>query len=116
MHDCINTLSQYLRLTPYQSETLIRNTDKYNMGRVVKRGGVLYVPYVSHGVLERIKNMVFGVRADLIGQNKMLVTNRRNVKFCKNGYYYVKIGPYTYYADAYGRAVSRDEFFSGVSY
>ena len=115
MHDYINTLSRYLRLTPYQSEILIRNIDKYNMGRIVKRGGVLYVPYMSRGLCGRIKKIIFGACADLIGQNKMLVTNRRNIKFCKNGYYYVKIGPYTYYADAYGRGISRSAFFRGIS-
>ena len=115
MHDYVNNLSLYLRLTPYQSEILMRNIDKYNVGRVVKRGGVLYVPYISRGILGRIKKMLLGARADLIGQNKMLVTNRRNIKFCKNGFYYVKIGPYTYYADAYGRGISRSEFFRGIS-
>lgn len=114
MHDYINSLSNHLRLTPFQSKVLEQNINKYNMGRVVKRGGVVYVPYVSHGIFGRIKKIIFGAYADLIGQNKILVKNRRNIKFLKNGYHCVKIGPYTYYADAYGQAVSREDFFRAI--
>ena len=82
----INNLVVYLRLTPYQSQMLEHNIDKYNVGRVVKRGGVLYVPYMSRGILGWIKSIFFGVQADLIGPNKVLVRNRRNIRFFKNGY------------------------------
>ena len=110
MHDYIDELSFNLCLTPYQSDVLKNNTQKYNMGRIVKRGGVVYVPYVSHGIFSGLVKIICGARADLIGQNKMLIKNRRNIKFCKNGYYCIKIGPYTYYADASGQAISKEDF------
>ena len=111
----INNLVVYLRLTPYQSQMLEHNIDKYNVGRVVKRGGVLYVPYMSRGILGWIKSIFLGVQADLIGPNKVLVRNRRNIRFFKNGYHCVKIGPYTYYADAMGHGISRDEFLREIA-
>lgn len=114
MRDYIDNLAHNLRLTQYQSDMLKSNIDKYNMGRIVKRGGVVYVPYMAHGIFGRIAKIFCGVRADLIGQSKVLIKNKRNIKFCKNGYHYVKIGPYTYYADAYGQAISRDAFLRGI--
>lgn len=115
MHDYINNLSFTLRLTPYQLEVLKNNVQKYNIGRIVKRGGVLYVPYASCGVVSWFIKFICGARADLIGQNKTLITNRRNIKFCKNGYHCVKIGAYTYYADASGQAISRENFLRAIS-
>lgn len=115
MSDYINHLSYMLRLTPYQSNVLKNNKDKYNIGRLVKRGGVVYVPYVSRGIWAWCVKNLCGVRADLIGQNKILVKNRRNIKFCKNGFYCVKIGHFVYYADAMGRGISRDAFLRGIA-
>lgn len=114
MHDYIDNLTINLRLTPYQSHVLKANHKKYNMGRLVKRGGVIYAPYINHGIYGRVLKFLYGARADLIGQNKILVQNRRNIKFMSQGFYCVKIGPYTYYADAMGRAISREVFLDGI--
>ena len=114
MHDYINKLTINLRLTTYQSDVLKTNHKIYNIGRLVKRGGVVYVPYISHGIYGRILKFIYGARADLIGQNKILVRNCRNIRFYSGGYYCVKIGPYTYYADARGCPISRDEFLRGI--
>ena len=115
MHDYINNLSYSLRLTQYQAQVLSKNINEYNMGRVIKRGGVIYVPYMSRGFIDRIIRLFYGVRADLIGQNKILVKNKRNIKFCKNGFYCIKIGRFVYYADAMGRGISRDAFLRGIA-
>lgn len=114
MTDSNNNLFFLLRLTPYQSYVLASNSDKYNIGRIVKRGGVVFVPYQSRGIFGFFKKILFGVNVDVIGQNKMLVTNQRNVKVFSNGYHYVKFGPYTYYADAYGRGINRSDFLRGI--
>ena len=110
MYDYIDKLSFSLRLTPYQSGILKDNFQNYNMGRIVKRGGVIYVPYVSHGLIAQLVNLIHGVRADLIGQNKILIKNKRKITFCKNGYFLIKSGRYKYYADASGQAISREDF------
>ena len=110
MYDYIDKLTKTLRLTPYQSYVLKNNTDKYNVSRLVKRGGVVYAPHISHGFFGYFIKLFRGATADLIGQNKILVHNKRNIKFCNDGYHCVQVGRYTYYADAMGRNISRDEF------
>lgn len=110
MYNKIDCLAQNLNLSSYQTNKLKMDYDKYNISRLEKRGGVLYAPYVVHGFLERVYNLFLGRRADLIGQNRILLQAQRNIKFCANGYHCVKVGRYTYYADATGRVVSRNEF------
>lgn len=110
MYNKIDCLAQNLNLSSYQANKLKTDYDKYNISRLEKRGGVLYAPYVVHGFLERVYNLFLGRRADLIGQNRILLQAQRNIKFCANGYHCVKVGRYTYYADATGRVVSRNEF------
>ena len=109
-HDYIDKLTFLLRLTPYQAEILKNNADKYNIGRLEKRGGVVYVPHMPQGVVSYFFKILRGVPADLIGQNKMLVKNVRNVKFCNDGYHCVQVGRYKYYADAMGHNISREQF------
>ena len=82
----------------------------YNIARLQKRGGVLYAPYATHGMFGWLGKVLFGGRADLIGKNHMLLRAQKNIRFCANGYHCVRVGRYTYYADAMGNAVSRSEF------
>lgn len=110
MHDCINTLSHNLNLSSYQENKIKTHCDRYNMSRLEKRGGLLYAPYVVHGFWGRVSRVFFGAQADLIGQNKTLLQAQRNIKFYANGFHCVKVGRYTYYADANGRIMSRYEF------
>lgn len=110
MQNKIDSLSENLNLSSYQSNKLKTHYEKYNMSRLEKRGGVLYAPYVVHGFWGRVSTVFLGRRADLIGQNRILLQAQRNIKFCANGYHCVKVGRYTYYADATGRVVSRNEF------
>ncbi len=103
-------LSQTLGLSPYQENHLRLNQHKYNMGRLVKRGGVLYAPHAGRGFIRGIGRVLFGCPADLIGKNKTLLKNQRGIKFCADGYHCVRIGRFTYYADPNGQAVSREIF------
>ena len=113
MQDYTNKLIDMLNLSQYQSNKLKTNYDRYNISRLQKRGGVLYAPYATRGVWQCLIQILFGARADLIGQHKTLLQAQRNIKFYANGYHSVRVGKYTYYADASGRAVSRDEFVNG---
>ncbi len=110
MHENINKLSEMLALNKYQAYKLRARCDMYNMGRLEKRGGVLYAPYATHGVWQCLCRLIFGRRADLIGQDKMLLQAQRNIKFCANGYHSVRVGKHTYYANAAGQVISRSEF------
>lgn len=114
MHAHIDKLSQTLRLSQHQSAILKNNSRYYNVGRIVKRGNIVYVPYVSHGLLSWFAEFLFGAQADLIAPNKTLIKKQRNIKFCKNGYHCVKLGAYTYYGDAAGQAISRNEFLKNT--
>lgn len=115
MHDYINNLIKNLNLTSYQENKIKADYDKYNFARLEKRGGLLYAPYIVHGFWGRVSRVLFGVRADLIGQDKMLLSAQRNIKFGANGYHCVKIGRYTYYADATGKTISYSDYVRGIS-
>ena len=110
MHACINVLAKNLNLSSYQINKIKNDYDKYNIARLEKRGGVLYAPYVVHGIQGWIARIFLGTTADLIGQDKTLLRAQRNIRFCANGYHCVRIGMYTYYANATGHVVSKQEF------
>ena len=110
MSENIDKLAMFLNLTKYQSNRLKVHCDRYNFDCLEKRGGVLCAPYKSRGVLRWITAGLFGVKADLIGQNRILLRAQRGIKFCANGYHCVRIGKYTYYANNSGDVISRDEF------
>ena len=114
MKNHVNLLTHNLNLSPYQSNKLMLNYELYNMSRLEKRGGVLFVPYRTSGLLGQLGRFLFGVRADLIGENKTLLQAQRNIKFCANGYHSVRVGRYTYYANAAGNIISPDEFFKNT--
>lgn len=106
----IDLLSKTLGLSPYQANKLRIHSQQYNISRLEKRGGVLYAPYLSNNIWEWIKKVTKGPRADLIGHDRMLLHSQRNIKFCANGYHCVRLGKYTYYANASGHVISQHEF------
>ncbi|MDE6477715.1 MAG: hypothetical protein K2L94_00515 [Alphaproteobacteria bacterium] len=114
----VSKLCERLRLTPYQSYILEMNCHKYNLSRLVKRGGVLYAPYLS-GAKNRwtdaAARLVRGPRADLIGPDRMLVRAQRGIRFCADGCYCARHGGVKYYADATGRRLTRDDFMRIVT-
>ena len=116
MHACINVLAKNLNLSSYQINKIKNDYDKYNIARLEKRGGVLYAPYVVHGIQGWIARIFLGTTADLIGQDKTLLRAQRNIKFFANGLHCVKIGRYTYYADAHGKNISKTEFLRQLQY
>lgn len=111
----VEKLSEMLRLSPYQTYVLEINYYKYNLSRLVKRGGVLYAPYmVGAGLRHKMGGILRGVPADLIGADKMLVRGCRRVKFFATGCYIARENGARYYADASGRKISRDAFARAV--
>ena len=110
MYTKFDALAHNLNLSKYQSNKIKIHYDRYNVSRLEKRGGVLYAPYLPHGLWGWIEKLLFGARADLIGPNKLLLQAQRNIKFTANGYHSVKVGRQVYYANAQGEVVSRDEF------
>lgn len=107
----VEKLSEMLRLSPYQTYVLEINYYKYNLSRLVKRGGVLYAPYVvGAGLRHKMNGFLRGVPADLIGTDRMLVRGCRRVKFFSTGCYIAREGGIRYYADANGRRMGRADF------
>lgn len=114
MNEQVKLLARYLNLNDYQARKLLSNYDRYDIAGIQKRGGVLYAPYATHGIKSCLYALLFGARADLIGQNKVLLQAQRNIKFCENGFHCVRVGRYTYYADATGHVISKEEFLNAV--
>lgn len=110
MQESVDSLSYTLGLSPYQRSVLSLNHDKYNLARLVKRGGVLYAPRAADGFWGWIGQYLFGARADLIGENQTFVSGRRGIKFCANGYHCMRDENGMRYCDATGRNMSRDAF------
>lgn len=110
----ITTLADWLNLSDYQRKILSENSDKYDLGRLEKRGGVLYAPRRADGFLRGAARLIRGAHADLIGRDRILLRARRNVKFCAGGFHRVRIGRFSYYANAAGHVVSRDAFFAAT--
>ncbi len=115
MNPQIEKLSRMLNLSPYQSQALAMGGEKYNMSRLVKRGGLLYAPYNMRGIFGAASDMLRGRRADLIGHSKTLLRAQRGIKFYADGYHCVRIGRFMYYADATGAAISRRAFMRAVN-
>lgn len=111
------TLCQQMRLTPFQSYILEQNAYKYNLGRLVKRGDILYVPYVTSGNrwTDAAARLLLGARADLIGPDKILVQGQRGIEFFADGRYIVRRGNTRHYIDIDGRAMGREDFWRAVN-
>lgn len=110
----LDKLADMLNLSPYQKYALAAGGDKYNISRLVKRGGLLYAPYDTDGILGAVGDLLRGHRADLIGQNKILLRAQRRIRFHAAGFHSVRIGGFMYYADASGAAISRVAFLRGI--
>lgn len=104
----IDMLVGQLGLNEYQANILRKNYDKYDVSRLVKRGGVLYAPRRDNAnrFVCAIHKLLFGDVADLIGHDKILLHAARHVKFMRGGVYCIRIGQYKYWADRNGHALS----------
>ena len=114
MNPHLDKLSEMLNLSPYQKNTLAAGAGKYDMSRLVKRGGLLYAPYDAGGLSGIAADLLRGRRADLIGRNKTLLRNMRGIRFYSAGFHSVRVGGFMYYADASGAAISRAAFMRGI--
>jgi len=107
-------ISHRLRLSPYQAYILLINGHKYRLDSLMKRGDVLYAPYLcdwARDIRDYFEKIISGPRADLIGSDKMLVIGQRGVKLYATGLYraFDNTGR-QYYADSQGHRVARSVF------
>lgn len=109
-------LCQQLRLTPFQTYVLEQNAYKYNIGRLAKRGEIVYAPYVTNGNrwAAAAARVLLGPRADLIGPDKYLARGMRGVELYADGRYIVRCRGTRCYIDETGRRVCREDFWRGV--
>lgn len=114
----IEKLSEYLNLTPYQTYMVEKNSHKYDLDRLVKRGTVLYAPYkckLAHGFRDHIEKLIWGPRADLIGADRLLVQDKRGIRVFASGFYRSEDSfGHKYYADFSGHRIRRKRFFEIV--
>ena len=110
----LDSICGRLNLSPFQTYILHENRYKYNLARLIKRGGVLFAPYNEAGVRDKIGRILLGPRADLIGMDKMLVIGERRIKFYPMGCFSAHENGVRYYADAYGRRMHRELFVRTV--
>lgn len=113
----IDDLAKLLSLSQYQYDVLKSNYKKYDISGLVKRGGVLYAPYLlkTDSLSSLIRTVLYGKHADLIGQNKMLASGKKKIKFYAGGFHCVCLGRFKYYADKNGRVVSRNKVMREIS-
>jgi len=104
--DYIERLARNLNLTPYQGYILQQNAHKYNLGKVVKRGALLYAPYkceLARSWADGVAKIFLGSRADLIGPDRILVYDQRGIRLYNSGHYRAVDGYGNhYYADHNG--------------
>jgi len=108
--DILTDLSQKLNLTSYQICVIEKNYYKYNLNRLVQQGGLLYAPYRCDyvGNLQDVISKLFcGQRADLIGQDRMLVINKRGIKVYNDGCFSACINGEKYQGDAFGNPIEK---------
>jgi hypothetical protein len=82
----IDELNNRLGLSPYQIWVLSQNAYKYDLGGIRKFGRYLYAPYkcnLTRSFADAIKKMLRGPRADLIGPDSMIVSDRRGINIRK---------------------------------
>ena len=112
----VSRICQHLGLTPFQTYILERNAYKYNLGRLVKRGNIVYAPYLPSGrrLTDIAGRILFGPRADLIGPDRVLACGQRGVELYADGRYVVHQGRIPHYVDIDGRPMTRTAFLNAV--
>jgi len=101
----IADLSQRLNLTYYQVCVLEHNFYKYDMGGLVKKGGILYAPYQNDepsGFYDLFVKIIRGRRADLIGADRILIYNQRGIHVYTEGCCLVRRNGKKYHLNAFG--------------
>lgn len=79
--DGMDILCEMLGLSDYQSHVLKSNPDKYDISRLVLRGGALHIPHATHGFAAGVMKILRGTRADIIGPDAFVAQNVRDREF-----------------------------------
>ena len=110
----MDKLTEKLNLNMFQQGALFHNPEKYNLDKLVKKGVVVYAPLVEEAscpCVGTLRDMVYGEKADLIGENKILAHVQRGIKLYATGFYRAKAkNGRNYYADSSGRKLTHEEF------
>ncbi len=117
MKESVARKCEHLNLSPYQTYLITQNHEKYDIDKLVKRGNVLYAPYRrnhSRGFVDACLKILHGPRADLIGNEQMLVQDKRSIKIYGPGFHTVYDKGKKYYADYNGRRLAREVFFKVI--
>ena len=70
-------LADILKLSPYQSRTLAAGKNRYDIGRLAVRGGILFAPVAPRGIFSRATKMLLGARVDIIGRDQIISRDQR---------------------------------------
>ena len=110
----IESISERMRLSPYQSQILLTYKYKYNLDGLRKRGDALFAPHHcngARGTTDLLKRFWSGPRADLIGSDRMLAVDQRGIKLYDCGTYRASDdNGNPYYADMRGQPISKSLF------
>lgn len=110
----LNKFIETLDLSPYQGEVVCKNQDVYSFAGMEKRGGVLYAPHRRQGFLDAMVRIIYGPRADLIGEKYILQRDVRGIRLYSGGYHRVHTGRGTYYSGPHGEPLSREKFMEKI--
>ena len=113
----VSALCNALHLSHYQSHILERNSNIYDLARLIKLGGNLYAPYnfsQNDFLAEVWLRMFFGPRADLIGPDEMLLHDIRGIKLYPSGCFSAYIQGEKCYADRDGKRMPQRAFVRAI--
>ena len=111
----MDKLINKLRLNSFQQKALFGNPEKYDLNGLVRKGVLVYAPLANQGsgcLAGKLSRFFHGPKADLIGEDKILVSEQRGIKLYRTGFYRArdKDGR-RYYADSTGKKLSHYEFY-----
>ena len=110
----MDKLIDKLNLNKFQQDTLFNHPEKYNLDKIVKKGAVVYAPLNEESscpCVGGLRDMIYGEKADLIGENKFLARGERGIKLFATGFYRARgKNGRNYYADSMGRKLTHEEF------
>lgn len=110
--EVLNLCTQ-MRLSAFQCYVIQENWYKYNLQRLIKQGGVLYAPYKCpkpRRLSDCFATLFHGPRADLIGEDKMLINDQRGIKVYTDGCFSGYKNGVKYYANTFGEQTNKNPF------
>ena len=103
-HEQVLILCRNLGLTPYQTDTIANNRAKYHTEKMVKRNGIVMIPYRADARdwREFCARVLFGPRADLLGADRPLAIDRRGIRSHHDGFAVPHLGGVNQFKNPFG--------------